>query len=654
VPRVFSADSGVGTKWWLSHHFPIPDTQGTIAWVGTVAIDITEQKAQEEKIARLSRIQAVLSGINSAIVRIRSRQKLFDEACRIAVDHGNFGLAWIGTYDPQTLDVTPVAYAGLGTDELKHSKATTREDVAAGQGVLGRAIRERRSVFDNELSAQGGVSGKRRQAALELGYRSLIVMPLFEQQAVVGCLGLYTKEPDFFTEEELKILSELAGDISFALEHIAKEEKLNYLAYYDVLSGLPNRTLFLDRLAHELQSAKQHGTSVALVLGDIKRLRFVNESFGRQTGDALLREMAARWKGVWPDSENVGRIAADCLAGIVGNIKEPADVAHLLEGPVNESFRAALSINGNELAASLTMGVAIFPTDGMDAEALLRNADSALNKAKKHSEHYAFYQAEMNATIAESLLLENKLRRALEKQQFVLHYQPKVNLATGEVTSMEALIRWNDGSRLVPPGQFVPLLEDTGMILEVGQWAMREALADRRRWQARGLRPPRIAVNVSAVQLRQGNFVDMVREAIADEQDGSHGLDLEITESMIMDDIEGNIAKLRALRDLGFNVAIDDFGTGYSSLGYLAKLPVNALKIDRSFVAAMGDNADGMSIVSTIISLAHSLNLKVIGEGVEIPEQRQLLTLLKCDEIQGYLVSQPLPCSEIETFFNRQ
>ncbi|MGQ0751271.1 MAG: EAL domain-containing protein [Betaproteobacteria bacterium] len=651
VRRVFTPDQG--EHWWLSHHFPIPAEDGKTALVGTIALDVTEQKAQEEKFARLSRIHAVLSGINSAIVRIRDRQRLFEEACRIAVEHGNFGLAWIGRYDSQTLDVTPEAWSGIGTEELLRGKATARLDVPDGQGVLGRALRAARPVFDNDISLQKGVGGRRREEALRLGYRSLIALPLFEQRAVVGCLAMFAKEPDFFTDEEVKLLTDLAGDISFALEYMGKEEKLTYLAYYDPLTGLPNRALFLDRLSQELYIARQQEHKIALVLGDIRRLRFVNESFGRQTGDALLCEIAARWKSVWPDSENVARIAADCLAGVIRDIKEPSDVARLLEGPMHDSLTAAVPVDGKELGASLTLGIALFPTDGGDAETLLRNADAALNKAKKHSEHYAFYQTEMSATVAESLLIENKLRRALENRQFVLHYQPKVNLRTGSVTSMEALIRWHDGETLVPPAQFIPLLEETGMILDVGQWVVRKALADYRQWLDQGLQPPRIAVNVSNVQLKQPNFVQLIQNAIVQAGDGPHGLDLEITESMIMENIKTNIAKLHALRELGIGIAIDDFGTGYSSLSYLAKLPVNALKIDRSFIATMVDSADGMSIVSTIISLAHTLNLEVIAEGVETPEQRRLLMLLKCDELQGYLISRPLPHAEIAALFNK-
>jgi diguanylate cyclase (GGDEF)-like protein/PAS domain S-box-containing protein len=655
VRRVFTAGSGHDLRWWLSNHFPIPDEQGRTALVGTIAVDITEQKTQEEKIARLSRIHAVLSGINSAIVRIRDRQELFDEACRIAVEHGNFGLAWIGTYDPDTLDLTPVASARPITAEIKRSKAAARADAPIRQELLGRAIRERRPVFDNDLSIEIGAGDKRRQEALQLGYRSVIVMPLFEQEAVAGCLSMFAKEPDFFTEEELKLLAELAGDISFALEHIGKEEKLNYLAYYDALTGLPNRTLFFDRLVHELHSAKQEGRKVALVLGDIKRLRFVNESFGRQTGDALLREIAARWKSVWPDPDHVARIAAECLAGIIRDIKEPADVAYLLEKSVNEALTASISIGGKELGVSLSIGIAIFPTDGDDPESLFRNADAALNNAKKNAAPYLFYQPAMNATVAQTLLLESKMRRAIEKEQFLLHFQPKLDLRTGRLSGMEALIRWNDpDAGLVSPAQFIPLLEDTGMIHDAGRWAIRNALEHYRRWQQQGLRPPRIAVNVSAIQLKQIDFVDIVRHAMEEYKDSLHGLDLEITESMIMEDIEGNIEKLRALQAMGVNIAIDDFGTGYSSLGYLAKLPVNALKIDRSFIVTMCDNPDSMTIVSAIISLAHSLSLKVIAEGVELQEQWDLLKVLQCDELQGYLYSRPLPAGELISRFNRE
>jgi EAL domain-containing protein (putative c-di-GMP-specific phosphodiesterase class I) len=255
----------------------------------------------------------------------------------------------------------------------------------------------------------------------------------------------------------------------------------------------------------------------------------------------------------------------------------------------------------------------------------------------------------MNARFAEKLALENKLRIALEKQQFVLHYQPKINLASGQMSGVEALIRWQDpDTGLVPPMKFIPLLEETGMILDAGYWAISQALADCRRWSAKGLNQ-RIAVNVSPIQLRRKDFVDTVKRAVGEQASDAQSLDLEITESLIMENIEDNIPKLKALREIGINVAIDDFGTGYSSLGYLAKLPVHALKIDRSFIIKMVQDSDSMTIVSTIISLAHSLHLIVIAEGVETEEQKKFLALLKCDEMQGYLFSRPVPFDKIET-----
>jgi EAL domain-containing protein (putative c-di-GMP-specific phosphodiesterase class I) len=261
----------------------------------------------------------------------------------------------------------------------------------------------------------------------------------------------------------------------------------------------------------------------------------------------------------------------------------------------------------------------------------------------------------MNAAVTETLRLENKLRNAIDKEEFTLHYQPKLDLVSRQISGLEALIRWNDPeSGLVPPGQFIPLLEETGMILEVGSWAISKALADYRNWHSQGLQPPSIAVNVSSIQLRQKNFVDIVSKAIKDSNAMPHGLDLEITESLIMEDVEGNIKKLKALRDMGINIAIDDFGTGYSSLGYLARLPVNTLKIDRSFIMTMTSNPDSTMIVSTIISLAHSLNMKVIAEGVETEEQSRFLKLLKTDEIQGYLFSKPLPASQMTEMLEKR
>ena len=634
---------------------PEPGLLEVFAAIGTQIGQFIERKNQQRKIARLNRIYAVLSGINSAIVRIRDRQDLLEEACRIAVDHGGFGLAWIGLLDPETLDVRPVAAEGWGTDEMKRQISSARADVPEGQGLVGSAIRERQPRFINDLTAEPTAVWKRRQEALRVGYRSLIALPLYSEDSVAGVLLLFAKEPDYFTQEEVKLLTELAGDISFALDYLSKQEKLDYLAYYDALTGLPNRTLLHERLTQKVDDARLNNTQVAVLFVDIKRFRLINETLGRHEGDALLRELAGRFRQLWPDPDHIARIAADCFAGIIVGARDLSQIAYsvekLLTAPLAHPFR----VGDEEFTITTTGAIAVFPTDGSDAEGLLRNAEAALKRAKALGERYLFYRSEMNATVAEVLSLENKMRRALDREQFVLHYQPKIELASGRISGLEALIRWQDPETgLVPPGRFIPLLEETGMILEAGRWALHTVLNDRRGWQAEGIAAPRVAVNVSAIQLRQKEFVDVVREAIRGFPAGDHGLDLEITESLVMEDIEGNIRKLREIRDLGVNVAIDDFGTGYSSLRYLAKLPVNILKIDRSFISTLNKEPDSMAIVSTIISLAHSLKLRVVAEGVDAEEQLSLLKLLKCDEIQGFIFNKPMPSRELAILLHGQ
>src|SRR5450759_4523739 len=296
------------------------------------------------------------------------------------------------------------------------------------------------------------------------------------------------------------------------------------------------------------------------------------------------------------------------------------------------------------------VGVVLFPEDGTDADTLFKNAEGARKKAKVSGDRYLLYAQRMNDTVAGSLGIENRLRLALEKQEFVLHYQPKVNLASGKLTGAEALIRWNDPQTgLMLPASFIPILEETGLIHEVGRWALHKAIEDYQRWRSAGLAALRIAVNVSPLQLRHRGFIDEVRQAIGIDAHAAAGLELEITESLIMEDVKHSIASLQAIRAMGVSIAIDDFGTGFSSLSYLAKLPVDTLKIDRSFVIDMTAAPEGLALVSTIISLTHSLKLKVVAEGVETEEQSRLLRLLNCDEMQGFLFSKPVPGEIFET-----
>jgi len=348
--------------------------------------------------------------------------------------------------------------------------------------------------------------------------------------------------------------------------------------------------------------------------------------------------------GKWP----IARYSSNTFAAVVGPLEKEAEVAQWLELALTTLGQSA-NVAGTELRLAARAGISTYPSDGQEADALLANAEAALKKAKESAQRYLFYTPAMNGRVAERLSLETRLRNAIEKQEFILHYQPKVDLRTGRVVGLEALIRWlGPDGKLIPPGLFIPLLEETGMIIEVGSWVMHQAAWQHADWSSRALNPPRIAVNVSPLQLGQPDFVARLEGVLKKYPLASSGLDLEITESVLMEDLTGNTEKLRLAKAAGLGVAIDDFGTGYSSLGYISRLPIDALKIDRSFVLRMTDDPQEMSIVTTIISLAHALDLKVIAEGVETPAQAQLLRLLKCDQIQGYLVARPQAASDAE------
>ena len=450
----------------------------------------------------------------------------------------------------------------------------------------------------------------------------------------------------------MKLLIELAGDIAFSMDHIEKEEKLNYLAYYDALTGLANRKLFLERVAQYMRSAVSGGHKLAVFLIDLERFKNINDSLGRQAGDALLRQVAEWLTRNAGDANLLARVGSDHFVAVLPEIRQEGDVMRRLEKTIKAFMEHPFRLDDAVFRIAVKVGVAIFPDDGTDADTLLQNAEAALKKAKASGDRYLFYTQRMTATVAGNLTLENQLRQALDKEEFVLHYQPKVNLVSGKLTGAEALIRWNDPrTGLVPPGRFIPILEETGLIYDVGRWALRKAIEDYLRWRAAGLPAVRIAVNVSPLQLRNRGFIAEIEQAIGIDAQAAAGLELEITESLIMEDVKHNIASLQAIRAMGVSIAIDDFGTGFSSLSYLAKLPVDTLKIDRSFVIDMTAAPEGLALVSTIISLAHSLKLKVVAEGVETEEQSRLLRMLNCDEMQGYLFSKPVPREIFETRF---
>jgi diguanylate cyclase (GGDEF)-like protein len=577
-------------------------------------------EAQQRRIERLNRTLEVLSAVNALIVRAGDRQALLDEACRIAVEKGGFRLAAIGLPDPRSQDIRQAAAAGEGSAELDFARLKPGT----------------RSVVWKD--AHSG---------------SFVALPLLVAGESAGLLLLYANQREFFDEEELRLLHDLAGDIAFALRHLAQKARMDYLAYHDSLTDLPNRSLFTDRMTQALNAARREKRFAAAIFVDVERFRMVNESFGRKSGDDLLCEVGARLRRAAREQDTVARVGADHFAIAVAPFDRPGDTAYAFLERLDEALAPPIAIDGTELRVAVKAGLAVFPTDGDSTEALCANAETALIKAKERGSPYLFYASDMNARVAESLAMENRLRRALDGGTLALHYQPKIDVATGEVAGLEALIRWNDAELgLVPPSRFVSLLEETGMILAAGRWALHKAVEDIRRWQRLGFKVPRTSVNVSALQLRQKDFVDSVLEAIAELGGKSPLLDVEITESVLVDDIDEGTRKLQALRRAGVEVSVDDFGTGFCSLSYLARLPVDTLKIDRSFVVRMRDAGYPRNIVAMIVSLAHTLGLRVVAEGVENDEQVRLLRELGCDQIQGFYVSRAVPPEDVDAMLS--
>ena len=625
----------------LRHHAQCSGERWTVV---TLVRDVTERKEAESRIVHLNRVHAMLSGINTLIVRVRNRNDLFKEACRIATEEGGFRMIWIGMVDRSSMKLSPVASVGVDEEFLTFVKDvfSLREGAPHANSMTARVVHEMKAVIANNL--ENNLDVLFHQKFFDAGIRSMAMFPLCVAGEVVGVVGLYADESEFFHEGELKLLSELTGDIAFAIDHIEKQERLDYFAYYDVLTGLANRSLFLERTAQYIRIATSGRRKLALYLIDLERFKNINDSLGRAAGDALLRQVAEWLRINVGDVNLLARVGVDHFAVVLPDIKQAVDVAPLLEKAMHSFLGHAFRLNESVFRISAKVGVAIFPDDGADADTLFKNAESALKKAKASGERYLCFAQKMTASVAGRLTLENQLRLAFERKEFALHYQPKVNIASGELSGAEALLRWNDPrTGLVPPRRFIPILEETGLINEVGRWALTEAVGDYRRWREAGLRAVRIAVNVSPLQLRNRSFVAEIKQAIGIDPLAAAGLELEITESLIMEDVRFSIASLRAIRALGVNIAVDDFGTGFSSLSYLARLPLNTLKIDRSFVIDMAEGPEGLAFVSTIINLAHSLKLNVVAEGVETQEQLRLLRLLGCDEMQGYLFSKPEP-----------
>jgi diguanylate cyclase (GGDEF)-like protein/PAS domain S-box-containing protein len=492
---------------------------------------------------------------------------------------------------------------------------------------------------------------RRGPMAAKAGLRAAFGFPILAGARPLGLMEFYSREIEQPDTALLQMVRAIGSQIGQFIQRKQAEEKVLHLAQFDTVTGLPNRNLFNDRLGLMLAQARRNEWLLGILFVDLDRFKAVNDNYGHAAGDLLLRQVAARLNECLRDTDVVGRLSGDEFALVLSNLAK-ADDAGLVAQKILGALAAPFDLDGQQIHISASIGIALFPGDGTEPDTLVKNADIAMYRAKEQGRNgYQFYLPEMNERLMQRLKLETRLRSALERGEFVLHYQPKASLDTGAITGFEALLRWRQGDRLVSPEEFIPVLEETHLIVPVGEWVLRSACAQLVRWREQGVAARPVAVNLSARQFQHKNLAAVVGRILRETGVAPELLELELTETLLMSDAQEAVQTLRALKSLGVRLAIDDFGTGYSSLAYLRRFPLDTLKIDRAFIRDVAVNADDAVIAQAIISLAHGLKLKVVAEGVETAAQLDFLSGKGCDEIQGFYFVRPLPAEDCTRAF---
>ncbi len=481
------------------------------------------------------------------------------------------------------------------------------------------------------------------------GIKSILMVPIQVDAQFWGYIGFDQCRVDrIWSNNEEALLSTMAASISGALQRRQIEAMIRHQAFHDLLTDLPNRSLFSDRLQVSLANASRAQTTLAVMFLDLDRFKTINDTLGHTVGDRLLQEVAQRLTHSLREGDTVARWGGDEFTVLLPYVEDQTDIAATAER-ILEALRTPFEMEGHELYITFSIGIAIYGADGDDAETLIKHADTALYQAKQTGRNnYQFFTTALASLAPEQLAVEKSLRRALERQEFMLYYQPQVNIQTGQVTGMEALLRWQHPELgLVAPKVFIPIAEESGLIIPIGEWVLRTACLQNKAWQEQGLPPICVAVNLSARQFHQPNLTSMIAKILEETGLEPKYLDLEITETTAIQDIDFTCNLLQQMQAIGVQISMDDFGTGYSSLTHLRQFPINTLKIDQSFVRDVVDNARDTQIVMAVIALARGLNLNVIAEGVETVDQLNLLQELKCEHAQGYVFNQPLPVDAV-------
>jgi diguanylate cyclase (GGDEF)-like protein/PAS domain S-box-containing protein len=617
----------------------------------TTCQDISLRKRAEQAMTRSRRMYAALSATNEAIIRAASPEELYRQVCAAAVEGGEFLTTAVIERRPGSGPGGVLAVNGTASDWLR--EAWQGEAALEGEGLVETALRTGAPCVSHDF-LKDERTRPWHQGAARAGIASAAAVPLVRSGEAVGVLLFYAGEKRAFDGEIVALLERMAENVVFALDNLAHEgqrrraeERIQYLASHDALTRLPNRVMFSQMLNSAIATAKRYGRCFAVMFIDLDRFKVVNDLLGHEAGDLLLQEVAGRLRQALRASDVVARLGGDEFVVLLHEVTTTGQVATVARKILSAVLKP-VRILGQECRVTASIGISLYPIDAQDEPSLMKNADMAMYLAKADGKNtFQVYSEEIKAQSLERMALETNLREALGRDELSLHYQAKLDLATGTIKGVEALLRWQSPVLgAVPPAQLIPVAEETGLIVPIGRWVLRTACAQNMAWQRAGLPPVCMAVNLSP---RQFVHEELPRDiAAALEESGMPGglLELEVTESMVMHNIDRAVKVLTAIKELGVRLAIDDFGTGYSSLAQLKRFPIDTLKVDRSFIREIPGNAEDKAITKAIIAMGKSLSLTIVAEGVETEAQEAFLQEHACDEMQGYYFSKPVAAHE--------